>query len=231
MADNGNYRKEAETQATTDPAPEEFDSNIAPQGYEPQLVQEIADLETPPQKRRKAIRYLIWAALLLLIATYFCTPRNVERPNDIPIPYGLENRPLPSSDLFLYQIAPQSLGNFKLVHQQVERSYEKPFVGAEIATATYTNPQGRAVTVWVIDAGSYINANRYLRGLRTLLQETAGTGQVADRIWLDHSFLAWEAPELANRTYGFAWNNDRFYYSVTGANKEDRDFFVENFPY
>jgi hypothetical protein len=136
MANDRKYRKETETQATSDPIPEEFDSAIAPQGYEPELVEDIADMETPEEKRRKAIRYLIWTALLLILATYFCLPRGLERPNDISIPYGLENRPLPSSELFLYQIAPKSLGEFELVHQQVERSFEEPFVGAEIAMAT-----------------------------------------------------------------------------------------------
>ncbi len=231
MATDRKYRKETETQATSDPVPEEFDSAIAPQGYEPELVEDIADMETPEEKRRKAIRYLIWTALVLIVATYFCLPRGLERPNDIPIPYGLENRPLPSPELFLYQIVPKSLGEFERVHQQVERSFEEPFVGAEIAMATYTNPRGRVVTVWIINAGSYINANRYLRGLKTFLAEEVGATKVVDRIWLEHSFLEWEAPKLANRAYGFAWSNEHFYYSVTSANKEDRDFFVENFPY
>ena len=52
MPNDVNYPKETETQATTDPVPAEFDSAIAPQGYEPELVEEIADMETPGQKRR-----------------------------------------------------------------------------------------------------------------------------------------------------------------------------------
>lgn len=231
MAEKREYRKETETQATNSPVPEEFDSAIAPQGYQAELVEEIAAMETPQQKRRKAIRYLIWTVLLIIGTIYVCIPRNAERPNDIPIPFGLETRPLPSSKLFLRQIAPQAVGDFTLVHQVVEQSFEEPFVGADIATATYTNAEGRAVTVSIINAGSYINANRYLKGLKSFLEEEGQATNIVDRIWLKHSFLEWEAPTLANRAYGFAWNNDRFYYSVTGANQEDRDFVVENFPY
>ena len=231
MANERQYPKETETQATNSPVPEEFDSAIAPQGYEPELVEEIADMETPQQKRRKAFRYLIWTALFMVGAIYFCIPRGVERPNDIPIPYGLEDRPLPASTLFLRQIAPKTLGDFTLVHQAVEKSFKEPFVGADIATATYTNSQGRTVTVSIINAESYINANRYLKGVKAFLQEEGGATQIADRIWLEHSFLEWDAPGLANRAYGFAWNNKHFYYSATSANREDRDFFAENFPY
>ena len=41
MANERQYPKETETQATNSPVPEEFDSAIAPQGYEPELVEEI----------------------------------------------------------------------------------------------------------------------------------------------------------------------------------------------
>jgi hypothetical protein len=225
------YPKETETQATNSPVPEEFQSNIAPQGYEAELVEEIADMETPEEKRRKAIRYLIWTVLFVIVATLFCIPRNAERPPDIPIPYDLESRPLPSSELFLYQIAPREVGDFRRVHQQVARSYEDPFVGAEIATATYTNSQGRAVTVSIIDAGSYINANRYMGGLKRKLAAEGQAANIVDRIWLETSFLEWEIPSPVNKGYGFAWSNERFYYAVVAPQKEDRDYMVENFPY
>jgi len=231
MAVEQNYPKETETQATNSPVPEELDSPIAPQGYEPELIEEIAEMETPREKRAKAIRYLVWSILLMLGAFFFCIPRGAERPNDMPIPYNLAERPLPSSKLFLYQIAPQELGDFKRVHQEVARSYDQPFVGAEIATAIYTNSQGRAVIVSIINAGSYINANRYLRGLKAILLSEGRATHMSDRIWLETSFIEWEAPTQPERAYGFAWSNDQFYFSVVGPNKTDRDFFATNFPY
>lgn len=231
MVNDRQYPKETETQATNSPVPEDFDSPIAPQGYEPELVEEIADMETPQQKRRKVVRYLIWTVLLIVGISFFCIPRGAEKPNDLLIPYGLEERPLPASNLFLRQIAPKTLGSFTLVHQTVAKSFTEPFVGADIATATYTNPQGRVVTVSIINAESYINANRYLKGLKAFLQEEGGSTEIVDRIWLEHSFLEWTAPNLANRAYGFAWSNEYFYYSATSAHQEDRDFFAENFPY
>jgi hypothetical protein len=231
MSNRRDYLKETETQATSSPVPEEFDSPIAPQGYAPDLVEDIADMETPQQKRGKAIRYLIWTVLLIIATIFFCLPRNAELPSDVPIPYNLEARPLPAANLFLYQIAPKTLGDFRQVHQDVARSYEEAFLGAVIATSTYVNDQGQVVTVSIINAGSYINANRYLRNLKTYLEEDVKASHMVERIWLENSFLEWEAPQMGNQAYGFAWSNQNFYYSVLSANQAERDFFVENFPY
>ena len=231
MVAKRDYPKETETQATVGPIPEEFDSPIAPQGYDPELVEGIAEMESPAQKRRKAIRYVIYTTLLIIGMAIFCIPRDAERPPDIPIPYELEERPLPSSRLFLRQVAPAAVGDFSRVHRAVARSFEEPFVGAEISTATYTNSQGQAVTVSIINAGSYINANRYLRGLKAKLQEEESATQIVDRIWLQNSFIEWEAPHLGNQAYGFAWSNQHFYYMVVSAIKEHRDYVVQNFPY
>ena len=183
MVKQPEYPKETETQATVDPVPAEFDSAIAPQGYEPELVEEIADMETPAQKRRKAVRYLIWTAILFVGAIYMCRPSADELPNDIPIPYELASRPLPPADIFLRQVAPRELGDFTRVHQNVERSFQEPFVGAEIATATYLNSDGEAATISIINAGSYINANRYLTGLRDFLEEDAGAVPARRPCW------------------------------------------------
>jgi hypothetical protein len=226
------YRKETETQATTDPVPEDFDSSIAPQGYDPDLVEEIADMETAHQKRRKAIWYLIWTVVIMAAATFFCLPLDEEPPPDVPIPYNLEARPQPASDLFLRQIAPKQIGDFKLVHQQEERLFRDPFVGADVAMATYIRESDSAAgTIWIIDTGSYINANRYLTGLKSQLMEEDRVPQLVDRIWLQHSFLHWEAPSLDNRAYGFAWSNERYFFQVVSATQETRDYLVENFPY
>ena len=231
MSNDTNYPKETETQATVDPVPAEFDSAIAPQGYEPELVEEIADMETPGQKRRKTIRGIIGTVLVIVATIYFCAPDEAALPPDIPIPYGIESRELPPDDLFLYQIAPKTLGNFNRVHQNVDRSYEDPFVGAEIATSTYVNDQGQAVTLSIINASSYINANRYLEGVSASLAETDDDVEIVERIWLQHSFVAWDNANLGNQNYGFAWSNEHFYFSVTSALEEPRDFFAENFPY
>ena len=226
------YRKETETQATSDPYPEDFDSPIAPQGYDPELVEEIADMETAHQKRRKAIWYLIWTVAIMAAATFFCLPIDEDPPPDIPIPYNLEARPQPASDLFLRQIAPKQIGDFELVHQQQERLFEDPFVAADVDTATYIrSSDGAAGTIWIIDAGSYINANRYLTGLKTKLTEEDRVPALVDRIWLQHSFLHWEDPKLGNRAYGFAWSNERYFFQVLSATEETRDYLVENFPY
>ena len=231
MSKDPNYPKETETQATIDPIPVEFDSAIAPQGYDPELVEEIADMETPGQKRRKVIRGLIGTVLLIVATLYFCAPDQSELPPDIPIPYGLESRELPRKDLFLYQIAPLAVGDFKRVHQNVDRSYEKPFVGADIATSIYVNDQGQTVTLSIINASSYINANRYLKGVSTSLAETGGNVDVTERIWLSPSFVEWNNADRGNEAYGFAWSNENFYFSVTSALEESRDFFAENFPH
>ncbi|MEM7034517.1 MAG: hypothetical protein AAF629_33560 [Chloroflexota bacterium] len=231
MSNETNYPKETETQATIDPVPAEFDSAIAPQGYEPELVEEIADMETPGQKRRQVIRGIISTLLFLGAVIFFCAPNETELPPDIPIPYGIASRELPRSDLFLYQIAPKSVGGFNRVHQNVERSYQEPFVGAEIATSVYVNDQGQTVTLSIINASSYINANRYLEGLSKQLEEEGGSPEVVKRIWLQHSFVEWDNAALSNQTFGFAWSNEHFYFSATSALEESRNFFAENFPY
>ncbi|RME47512.1 MAG: hypothetical protein D6796_07605, partial [Caldilineae bacterium] len=131
----------------------------------------------------------------------------------------------------LYQLPPPAVGDFKRVDRKVIQSFEKPFVGAEIAIATYVNDSGQVATVWIINAESYINAKRYLKGLKTYLTQEVHAPHVSDYIWQEHNFLEWEAPSLGDRAYGFAWSNRHYYYSVTSPSKEARDFLVQNFPY
>ncbi|MFQ5575801.1 MAG: hypothetical protein ACE5G8_02305, partial [Anaerolineae bacterium] len=231
MPQSAGARKESEVQATTDPIPAELDSPIAPQGYQADFVTDIANLENPAQKRAGAIRLLLFGLLMVALVLWPCPiPNPQELPGDAPIPYGIERRPLPPTDLFLEQIAPKSLGEYRLVNQTVQRVFEEPFVGATVAVATYTNPNGGVATVWIINAESYINAKRYMKGLKAFLQSQKNAA-VVDYIWQEHNFIEWEAPELANRAYGFAWSNRHFYYSVTSASKEVTHFFAQNFPY
>lgn len=232
MSNEQPTRKESEIQATSDPPPAEIPSPIAPQGYEEEFVEDIAQMETAGQKRGKALRYLIFMVLGFFLIVYFCVPRNsTDLPSNVEIPYNLQDRPLPPTDLFLHQIPPKTLGDYTIVHRKVERSFEKPFVGAEIAQFTYVNPQGQTATLNIINAESYINAKRYLSSLKIILNEEVDATEVVDFIWQEHNFLQWEVPDWAERRYGFAWSNQHFYYSVYSGNEDTRDFIVENFPY
>ncbi len=58
-----NPRKDSEIQAAEGAADPELESLIAPQGYDADLVDDVATMETPAQQRKKAIRFLFYMFL------------------------------------------------------------------------------------------------------------------------------------------------------------------------
>jgi hypothetical protein len=113
MSDTDEHRKDSELQAAVGPPDPELESLIAPQGYDPTLVDDIATMESPAQQRRQGIRFLIIMLLVLAIGFWFCTPADLVVPSNWAdsAPYGLDERPSVPSDKFLKEIMPKTVTN------------------------------------------------------------------------------------------------------------------------
>ena len=47
----------------------DLESSIAPQGYDPAFIEEIAEMESPREKGLKVIRYFIFSGLIIFAKT------------------------------------------------------------------------------------------------------------------------------------------------------------------
>ena len=226
-----NGRKDSEVQAAEGPSDPELDSLIAPQGYDADLVDEVATMQTPAQQRRAALRFFIVMIIVLAVAFWLCTPANFVAPDLSPAPFGIHERPLPPSDKFLEDAIPRTVGDFRLVDVRKERVFEAPFIGAETIQAIYLDELGQPVSVVVIEAESYINARRYLENYKRLIEERTETTEWQERLFIDENFIQWAAPTFAERAYGLAWNNERYFIAVTSPISAAQQALAEDFPY
>jgi hypothetical protein len=231
MTDTTERRKDSEIQAAEGLPDPELESLIAPQGYNPDLVDEVALLETPAQQRRKALKFLIYALIALGIGFWFCMPANLVVPELSPMPYNLSMRPTPPTNKFLEDTLPQTVGDFKLVDRVKEKMYTDPYLGATIVRGTYVNSQGQPAVVVMIQAESYINARRYLENYKILLQEQANPIEWQERLYIEENFIQWAAPGFADHAYGLAWNNDRYFIAVTSPISAAQTSLAQSFPY
>lgn len=233
MPDTNGRPKDSELQAAEGPPDPELESLIAPQGYNPQLVDEVATMETPAQQRRAAIRFMIISLILIAIGFWFCTPANLVIPTGLhdPAPYGVDGRPTPPTNKFLEDAMPRAVGEFKLVDLKKERVYEDPFVGADIVRGTYVDEIGNPASVIMIQADSYINARRYLENYKRLLESQAKLTAWKERLYIEENYIQWSAPDFADRAYGLAWNNDRYFIAVTSPISATQQALAEAFPY
>jgi len=224
-------RKESEVQAAAGPPDPELDSLIAPQGYDPELVDDVATMETPAQQRRKAIKFMIWMIILVAIGFWFCTPADLVVPELPPAPYGIHERPLPPANKFLDDTIPKNVGDFKLVNLKEEQIFEDPFIGEVVLQATYVDNAGTPVTVVMFEAESYINARRYLENYKRLLHERTNVTEWQESLYIEDNFIQWSAPDYADKAYGLAWNNDQYFIAVTSPVKAAQQTLAAAFPY
>jgi hypothetical protein len=232
MSESNGRRKDSELQAAEGPPDPELESLIAPQGYSPELVDEVATLETSAQQRRQAIRFLIMSIIVLAIGFWFCTPTNLVIPDvTSPAPYEVDQRPTPPTDKFLEDAIPRTVGEFKLVDLKTEQLFEDPYVGATVIRATYIDPIGNPASVVMINADSYINARRYLENYKKLLEQRANLVEWQERLYIEDNYIQWAAPDFADRAYGLAWNNDRYFIAVTSPISATQQALAAAFPY
>ena len=233
MLETNGRPKDSEIQAAEGPPDPELESLIAPQGYNPELVDEVATMETPAQQRRVAIRFMIVSLILLAIGFWLCTPANLVIPTDLhePAPYGIDNRPTPPANKFLEDAIPRAVGDFKLIDLKKEQVFEDPFIGADVVRATYLDNVGNPASVIMIEADSYINARRYIENYKKMLEERANVTEMKERIYIDKNYLQWSAPDFADKAYGLAWNNDRYFIAVTSPISATQQALAEAFPY
>jgi hypothetical protein len=233
MSQTNGRRKDSEVQSAEGSPDPELDSLIAPQGYDPDLVDQVATLETPAQQRNKAIRFMLISIVLLAIAFWLCTPANLIIPTNLndPAPYGLDDRPTPPTNKFLEDAMPRQVGNFKLVDLQKKRVFEDPYIGAETVQGLYLDETGNPVSVVMIQADSYINARRYLENYKKLLEAQANITAWQERLYIEENYIQWSAPGFADRAYGLAWNNDRYFISVTSPISVAQQALAAEFPY
>ncbi len=228
-----NRRKDSEIQSAEGPPDPELESLIAPQGYDPALVDDVATMETPQQQRNQAIRFMIAMLLLVGVGVWFCTPADLVIPKNIdqPAPFGLDDRPPVPTDKFLKDVVPRSVGEFALVDLKEEQTFEDPYIGAFIVKATYINDAGQPVSVVMTQADSYINARRYLENYKKLLEERATLEEWDERLYIRQNYIKWVAPDFADQAYGLAWNNNSHFISVTSPNQAAQEAVVAQFPY
>ncbi len=225
--------KDSELQAAAGPPDPELDSLIAPQGYEPEFVDGVATLQTPAQQRNAAIRFMIFSLIALAIAFWLCTPANLVIPaglND-PRPYGLDARPTPPTNKFLDDAMPRTVGQFKLVDLKEEQVFDSPYIGAQTVRGTYVDEIGNPASVIMIQADSYINARRFLENYKTLLEERTQLTEWRERLYIENNYIEWAAPNFADRAYGLAYNNDRYYIEITSPLSATQRALAEAFPY
>jgi len=223
--------KDSQLQAAEGPPDPELESLIAPQGYDPTLVDDVATLETPAEQRWKAIKFMIFGLIVLAIGFWFCTPANLVVPELQPLPYNIDQRPTPPTNKFLKDAVPRTVGDFNLVDLQIKKVYTDPYIGATTIQATYVNGSGQPVTVVLIESESYINARRYLENYKRFLEEQAELVEWQERLYIEDNFIQWAAPDFADRAYGLAWNNDRYFISVTSPISAAQETLAEEFPY
>ena len=233
MTDTNGRRKDSDVQAAAGPPDPELESLIAPQGYDPDLVDDIATMESPSQQRRQGIKFLLIMVVILAIGFYFCTPANLIIPSNLddPAPYGLDGRPTVPTDKFLEDVFPKTISNFTLVALKAEKAYEDPFIGADVVRATYVNEAGTPVLVVISQAESYINARRYLENYKNLLETQANVSEWEERLHIEDNYINWSAPGFADQAYGIAWNNDSHYISITSPVREAMEAMAAAFPY
>lgn len=233
MSDTNGRPKDSELQAADGPPDPELESLIAPQGYSPELVDDVATMETPAQQRRSAIRFMVISLILLAIGFWFCTPANLVVPENLddPAPYGIEERPTPPSNKFLEDAMPRAVDEFKLVDLRKEKVFVDPFVGADIVQGTYLDGIGNPATVIMIQAKSYINARRYLENYKKLLEERTTVTEWKERLYIEENYIQWSAPDFGDRAYGLAWNNDRYFVAVTSPISATQQALAAAFPY
>jgi hypothetical protein len=231
MSASNGRRKDSEIQAAEGPPDPELESLIAPQGYDPELVDDVATLETPVQQRNQAIRFMIISLILVAIGFWFCSPANLIVPNFSQAPYDIDQRPTPPQNKFLEDAIPRDLEGFTLVDLKKEKVYEDPYIGADVVRATYIDDVGNPATVVMIQAESYINARRYLENYKTLLEEQATLVEWQERLYIEDNFIQWAAPDFADRAYGLAWNNDRYFIAITAPISATQQALAQVFPY
>src|SRR5687768_11124925 len=142
VMDTNGRPKDSEIQAAEGPPDPELESLIAPQGYSPELVDEVATMETPRQQWRSAVRFLIIMVLLLVVLFWFCTPANLVIPELPPAPHNIFERPTPPGDKFVEDLFPQEVGSFRLVNLKAEQAFEEPYIGEVVARGTYIDEVG-----------------------------------------------------------------------------------------
>jgi hypothetical protein len=231
MLTTNGHRKESDIQAAEGPPDPELESLIAPQGYDPQMVDDVATLETPAQQRWTAIRFLFMLIALVVIGFWFCTPADLIIPDLPTAPYGVHDRPAVPQDKFLENVIPRNVGNFKRVDLKKEQIFEDPYIGEVAVQATYVDPEGNPVTVVMLEADSYINARRYLENYKKMLHEQANLVEWQERLYIEDNFIEWAAPDFADRAYGLAWNNDRYLIAVTAPISSTYQALAAEFPY
>lgn len=233
MSVTNGRRKDSDIQAAAGPPDPELESLIAPQGYDPNLVDEVATMETPQEQRRKAIRFMIWMLLLAGLGFWFCTPANLIVPENLddPAPFSLDTRPPVPTDKFLEDVVPKNIGDFTLVDLRTKQAFEDPYIGALIVQATYINEAGQPVTVVMTEAESYINARRYLENYKQLIEERASIEEWRERLYIDKNYIQWAAPDFADRAYGLAWNNRGHFIAVTSPVQAAQTALAAEFPY
>lgn len=229
----GNHRKESDNQAASGFPDPELDSLVAPQGYAPDFVDEVAGMDTPADQRRQAIRFMVIMLILVGLGFWFCTPANLVIPGTIyeSAPYGLDDRPAVPTDKFLEDILPRTVGEFTLVDLKKEQSFVDPYIGAHIVRATYVDELGNPVSVVMTQADSYINARRYLENYKRMLYARTEVTAWQERFYINQNYILWEAPSFAEQAYGLAWNNDSHFISVTSPVSSAQAALAAAFPY
>ncbi len=231
MPTTNGRRKESEIQAAEGPADPELESLIAPQGYSPELVDDVATMETPAQQRRAAIRFLLGLVAVVAIGFWFCTPANLVIPEFAPAPFDIHQRPSPPSNKFLEDVIPKTVGSFKLVDLKKEQVFKEPYTGATVVRATYVDDIGDPASVVMIEAASYINARRYLENYKTLLNQQTEITEWQEKLYIQENFIRWAAPNFADQAYGLAWNNGRYFIAVTSPISAAQQEVAAEFPY
>lgn len=231
MSATNGRRKDSEIQAAEGAPDPELESLIAPQGYDPELVDDVATMQTPAQQRRAAVRFFVVMLALLAIGFWFCSPADLVIPEFSAAPYNIHDRPLPPANKFLEDAVPKTVGDFRLVDLKTERVFEEPFVGEVVIQATYVDTSGRPVSVVVIEAESYINARRHLENYKKLLEQRANITEWQEKLYIEENFIQWAAPDFADQAYGLAWNNGRYLYAVTSPIREAQQALAAAFPY
>ncbi len=96
---------------------------------------------------------------------------------------------------------------------------------------TYIDEVGNPATVALIEADSYINARRYIENYKTMLQARRDLANWKESVYIEDNFIQWSAPGFADRAYGLAWNNDRYFIAVTSPISSSYESLAAEFPY
>ena len=66
---------------------------------------------------------------------------------------------------------------------------------------------------------------------RSQLQARRDLAEWQESIYIEDSFIQWAAPGFADRAYGLAWNNDRYFIAVTSPISSSYETLAAEFPY